>query len=193
VIGNVNAWVPLNPSEVPFRSDEHIRASQSVSDRVASYKAITRQLDVSSNPRYKRGHNNDPKDGEETYCNIYLCDFMWCMGVVLPHWVDPATGAPVGMGKGVETSANGICKWIFDHGMMYHWMECSQAKARERASSGWPTACFWLNPKGIGHVVVVMPGMEFTHISQAGATNYYDVPLQKGYGGIPGLRFFTHD
>lgn len=189
-ITDPNAWTIV---DAPLKSDVQTRYAQTDAARAGTYKDITRQFDVEKNPRYVRGHNNDPKDGEETYCNIFLCDVMLALGAPLPHWMDPATGAPVPMGKGKETSANGVCLWMAQHGLAFDWMECSEAQARKRATAGYPTCVLWLNQGGIGHVAVVLPGLDWTHIAQAGGTNFFDGNLKKGFGGAGPLRFFTHD
>jgi hypothetical protein len=189
-IHNPNAWEPVVP---PITSTVLTRAAMSFTARSTSYRAITAQFDVASNPRYVPGHDNDPKNGIETYCNIFLCDVMSALDVMLPHWMDPATGAPTAVGKGRETSANGVCTWLVQHGFAYLWMECGELKARDRATDGWPTCVVWNNPTGIGHVAVVLPGRDFTHIAQAGGTNFYDADVRKGFGGIPNLRYYTHD
>ncbi len=189
-VHNPNAWEPVIASKV---STPAIRDTLTDSMRAAQYVEIAKQFEVETNPRYVKGHNNDPKDGNETYCNIFQCDVILALGIVLPHWMDPATGAPVPMGKGKETSANGVCTWMALHAFEYGWMECGEQQARARATRGYPTIVVWNNPGGIGHVGVVLPGVDFTHLAQAGGTNFFDRPLQSGFGGVKPLRFYTHD
>lgn len=187
---NPRAWEPLNPS---LTSSESVRAAMDSKTRAANYVEIAQQFDVANNPRYVAGHNNDPRDGKETYCNIYLCDVMNAMTVILPHWQDPATGAPTPMGKGAETTANGVARWLAFHAFEYGWMECGELQARRRASQGYPTCVVWLNQAGIGHVAVVLPGMDITHTAQAGGVNYFDGNMRIGFGGLTALRFYSHD
>lgn len=189
-IRNPNAWEPV---DAPITSDAAARAQMTDLMRAAKYVEVAKQFDVVNNPRYVRGHNNDPKDGLETYCNIFLCDTMRALKAPLPHWNDPITGVETPMGNGKETSANGVCVWMQQHGLENGWMECGELQARKRATAGYPTAVLWLNQGGIGHVAVILPGTDFTHAAQAGATNFFDDNLKKGFGSIPNLRFYTHD
>jgi hypothetical protein len=185
-----NAWETV---DAPIKSDETARAALTDTGRAGKYLEVVRQFDVAKNPRYARGHAN-PGVTKETYCNIFLCDVMLALGIgTPPHWQDPATGSPVAMGKGKETDANGVCNWMTSHGLAFGWMECSEKQARKRATAGFPTCCLWLNPGGIGHVVVVLPGTDFTHIAQSGASNFFDGAIQQGFGGISNFRFWTHD
>lgn len=182
-ITNPNAWQSV---DAPIKNDAASRSA-------TNYVEVAKQFDVEHNPRYVRGHNNDPTDGLETYCNIFVCDVMRAMGVPLPHWNDPATGVETPMGKGKETSANGVCVWLQQHAITFGWMRCDETQARTRASNGYPTVVAWFNSRGIGHVALVLPGTDFTHIAQAGATNFFDDNLKKGFGGISSLRYYSHD
>lgn len=177
------AWVEVTPDLI---NTPNMRSPD-------NYLAALRQFEVETNPRYVRGHDNDPKNGEETYCNIFLWDVTKAMSCEVPHWIDPATGVECPMGKGAELSANGVCDWFSSHALSNGWMECGEIKARARASSGFPTVVLWKNIRGIGHVGMVLPGADFTHIAQAGANNFFDVNLVKGFGGVKPLRFYTHD
>lgn len=191
-ITDPNAWELVDATVKSFETD---RAGMGLAERVTKYVEVVTQFNVATNPRYVRGHNNDPKDGEETYCNIFLCDSMAALVTANPppHWQDPATGIGTPMGKGRETSANGVCDWFARHGLEFGWMECGEQQARRRASAGYPTCVLWFNPGGIGHVAVVLPGTDFTHTAQAGGTNFFDGNMRKGFGGITALRFYSHD
>jgi hypothetical protein len=157
-----------------------------------NYIAAAKQYEVETNPRYVRGHAN-PGVGRETYCNIYLWDVTVAMKCEVAHWVDPATGVETPRGKGIELSANGVVDWFTTHSMKFGWMQCDKSKAMARASGGHPSVVLWKNPGGIGHVAVVLPGLDFCHIAQAGGSNFFDQNLTKGFGNIPNLLFFTHD
>lgn len=179
---NPNAWEEVNPDVINTPDKRSPEA----------YLAAAKQFQVESNPRYARGHAN-PGVGKETYCNIFLWDVTKAMSCEVAHWVDPATGVEVPMGKGVELSANGVCDWFARHGLDFDWMQCSKKKAMDRASKGFPTVVTWNNPGGIGHVAVILPGTDFCHIAQSGATNFFDANIAKGFGSIPNLVFYTHD
>lgn len=180
---NPKAWIEVVPDYINNEGDRS----------PANYIKATQQFEVATNPRYVKGHDNDPSNGIETYCNIYLWDATKAMGCEVPHWVDPATGVEAPVGKGKELSANGVCDWFKVHALKFHWMECNEKQARARASSGFPTVVLWRNLQGIGHVAMVLPGTDFTHIAQAGSSNFFDGPLAKGFGGVTPLKFFTHD
>ena len=182
-MSNPKAWIEVVPD---FINNEGQRSAE-------SYIKAAKQFEVETNPRYVKGHDNDPKNGEETYCNIYLWDVTKAMGVEVPHWVDMATGVEVPLGKGRELNANGVVDWFVTHGMSFQWMQCSKMKAQLRASLGYPSVVLWKNPGGIGHVGIVLPGTDFTHIAQAGSVNFFDGDLRKGFGSVSPLLFFTHD
>lgn len=189
-IHNPSAWIPVVP---PLVSSTQERLKLDDTARAQLYLAIAKQFEVETNPRYVKGHNLDPRDGLETYCNIYQGDVMTAMGTILPHWYDPVHGAPVPVGKGSETSANGICVWMAQHGFAFGWLEVSELAARDRATRGYPTVVMWLHQGGIGHVGVILPGMGFTHLAQAGGTNFFDQDIRKGFGVLGPLKFYTHD
>lgn len=187
-IHNPDSWAPVIPDLV---STVAIRESQTDSLRADSYKRVAKQFDVETNPRYVRGHLSN--GGRETYCNIYVWDVTLAMDCQIPHWVDPATGAGVPMGKGREQDANTVCDWMAIHALEHGWMICSEFQARKRASAGYPTVIMWKNPGGIGHVAVVLPGMDFTHTAQSGGTNFFDLNMTAGFGAIRNMVFYTHD
>lgn len=173
------AWIESNPDITNAQGQRSAEA----------YKSVVKQFQVETNPRYVKGHSG----GKETYCNILLWDATKAMGCEVPHWVDEATGVEVPMGKGQELSANGVCTWFSTHALKFGWMQCSKQKAMERATAGFPTVVLWRNAGGIGHVAMVLPGTDFTHIAQAGSNNFFDQDLIKGFGSVGPLMFFTHD
>lgn len=180
---NPKAWIEVTPDFV----------NEPIDRSAMNYAKAIRQFEVETNPRYVRGHDNDPSNGQETYCNIFLWDCTKALSCEVPHWVDAATGVEAPLGKGRELSANGVCDWFATHSLKFGWMECDETQARMRAYRGFPAVVLWKNPNGIGHVGMVMPNKEETFISQAGATNFFNGPLRKGFGGVTPLRFYTHD
>lgn len=180
---NPKAWIEVTPDYINVESDRS----------PANYLKAVNQFEVETNPRYVKGHDNDPSNGEETYCNIFLWDCTKALSCEVPHWVDLATGVETAIGKGKELSANGVCDWFSVHAMKFGWMECDEVQARSRASRGFPTVVLWRNRGGIGHVGMVMPGLQETVISQAGSTNFSNLPIRRGFGGAGPLRFYTHD
>lgn len=177
------AWVEVTPDLI---NTDQQRSAAAMHD-------TAKQFEVATNPRYVKGHDGNPANGQETYCNIFLWDFTKAMSCEIPHWVDPATGVEVPMGKGKELSANGVCDWMATHGLGNGWMVCSEKQARKRASNGFPTVACWKNPGGIGHVGGILPGFDFTHLVQAGGSNFFDKPFKDGFGSVTGTVFYTHD
>jgi hypothetical protein len=158
-----------------------------------TYVAAMKQFEVETNPRYVRGHDGDPKNGQETYCNIFLWDCTKALRCEVPHWVDPATGVEVPIGKGKELSANGVCDWFATHALKFGWMSCGKQQAQARATKGFPTVVLWKNTGGIGHVGMILPGTDFVHLAQAGGSNFFDKDIVKGFGNVVPLLFYTHD
>lgn len=180
---NPKAWVEVTPD---FVNSDKERSPE-------NYRKALAQFEVATNPRYVKGHDNDPTNGEETYCNIFLWDATKALGCEVPHWVDLATGVETAMGKGRELSANGVCDWFSMHGLKFGWMKCDEVQARRRASAGFPTVVLWRNVNGIGHVAMVLTGTDVTRIAQAGTRNFFDEQLLRGFGGATPLNFYTHD
>ena len=137
------------------------------------YENVINQFAVGVNPRYAHRFNKEKKTWS-TFCNIFLWDVTRAMGAEIPHWVN-RSGEPVGVGKGNELSANGVCGWIQKHGTRYGWRRIESAEqAQTLANAGHPTVLVWNNPRGIGHVSVVRPGTLNDHgpeIAQAGGKN----------------------
>lgn len=170
----VEPWLPY---PLTLRSDETSRAPWNM-------WAIVHDLQVETNPRYTPRNNS-------TFCNIFLWDVTSAMGAEIPHWVDEK-GDPCKPGKGAELSANKIVDWIVKHGPRFGWAECTEAEARRDARFGQPAVALWKNPKGIGHVAVVMPAREpVTQIAQAGRLNFSLGPVTKGFGKLS-PRYFVH-
>jgi hypothetical protein len=77
--------------------------------------------DVKNNPRYKpRDITGD--DIPETFCNIYVSDFMRTLGVPLPHVIN-ADGDPVPSGTrgAMALGANNTAIWLATHGGRFGW------------------------------------------------------------------------
>lgn len=157
-----------------------------------SYLDVANQFDVEHTKRYQ-------PDSLHTYCNIALWDITSAMSAEVPHWVDLITGAPCPMGHGAELSANATVDWLAKYGATYGWTPCTVDEARANASAGCPTIAVWKNPLPghSGHVVSIMPDdtANFPNspmITQAGAHNYFYVPLAKGFGTEIQPTFYKH-
>ena len=160
-----------------------------------SYKKALEQFHLETNPRYT------PRDVTgtgriDTFCNIFLWDGSRALGCEIPHF--RLYYGKVGDGialTGSEFNANAVASWFAGKAdEEIGWNEVIKASACDRASKGYPTVVIWNNLKGIGHVAFVLP-CEFPSmkIAQAGATNFFDGSLQKGFGNISDLKFYTHD
>lgn len=155
-----------------------------------NYLKVIDQFEVGTNPRYTPGHQG----GSETYCNIFLWDVTKAMGAEVPHWID-GNGEPTGVGRGKELNANAIFDWLASNeGPDHGWNVCTEVEACARAATGHPTIVVWKNPKGIGHVAVVIPGISVVlpFIAQAGRINFGSGLVTKGFGDRT-LTYYTHD
>jgi hypothetical protein len=161
-----------------------------------AYEQVINQFAVENNPRYS------PKFSAEntitaTYCNIFAWDVTRAMNAEIPHWVD-SQGAPAPIGKGRELSANGTVDWLHAYGEKYGWRKATEQEAQQKANNGSPVVATWKNPSGqSGHIAMVLPksqpSNESTKIAQAGAKNYNNAPLTKGFGTGKSIEFWVHD
>lgn len=148
------------------------------------YRQVLAQFRITASARYA------PKAGK-TFCNIYVWDCTRALNCEIPHWVK-ADGSPTTPGNGNETTANSLLGWLRGYGKAKGWAEVNEHQAHGMASEGLPTVAVWKNPKGHGHIAMVLPGPGKTlHIAQAGAKCLFDAPLASGFGGkIP--LYFSH-
>lgn len=178
VQGFVDAWKPYP-----------ITVFSSVGARSAeAARRVIAALQVATNSRYT------PRDGT-TFCNIFVWDYSRAMGCEIPHWVGP-NGISVPVGMGSELSANGVARWLVAHGGREGWQRVTELTARARAAQGYPTIVTWDNVGGIGHQAALYPaGYAATMIAQAGANNFEQGALSKGFGNRkePLLQFWTHE
>lgn len=130
------------------------------------YDQVIDQFEVSTNPRYmtrdvipeftnKKGEV--VASGEETFCNIFVADVTWAMGLPVP-WVQDSNGNPYPMstkitGDLTQLGANAMGTWLRTHGPRYEWKEVSGQEAQNNANSGLVTVATC-----DGHVGIVRPG-----------------------------------
>ena len=149
------------------------------------YIAVAGQFDVEANPRYRR-----EEDGR-TWCNIYVWDVTRALQAEVPHWVGPDM-RPASMGAvgATEQTANEMVEWL--RAGRGGWRSLrSREEAFETAQTGRPVVVGWRSPLGqIGHVAMVLP---WSRIAQAGRTNLFSEPLERGFGALKELEFFGHD
>lgn len=121
------------------------------------------QFCVESHLRYR------PSDGK-TWCNCLLWDVTRALGCEIPHWVDAQGRPAASFAPGSrELSANGVYAWLEEYGLEHGWQYVeSRHLACMRADLGYPTVAAWRNPRGHGHVALVLPG---DRVVQAGIVN----------------------
>lgn len=148
---------------------------------------LVRQFSVDRNVRYAK-----TTDGR-TWCNIFVSDVTASMGCEIPHWVT-AAGRPTTHtdkdNQARELTANQMQDWLLEMGAKFGWRQVPHGEAIQRADAGFPTVASWKNPKGPGHIAMVMPGGQ---IAQAGAVNFSLGQLEYGFGTGKEILFFTHD
>lgn|GEM_PF-1146716 len=162
-----------------------------------TYNQLIDQFDVENNPRYKR-------QGNRTFCNIFVWDVTRAMGAEIPHWVNDKGEPCKPHERGArEINANLTAKWLKEHGQKYGWREATREEAIANANAGKPTVAIWYNnspQKGTfdadnpwshdwgnsGHIVMVRPQKDKSnpsavYIAQAGINNYQYTRLENGF------------
>ncbi len=139
------------------------------------YLAAIASLDVENDPVYSRGHLGQGL----TWCNLFVHNATKLLECTVPMVI-----------------ANLQCAWLATpSGSMFGWSQCEKNDAVVRANLGFPTIAGWVNPKpdGHGHIAMVVPAIAGVglFIAQAGAFNFNNVPLNRGFGNLV-PRFFTH-
>lgn len=164
-------WKPLVPPAAEIRTE---RSAENL-------LAATRALHVTQAKRYLPAHGN-------TWCNIFMSDATQLLGCPISHW-DP---------QGNERTIN---RTILDlrAGKFEGWTKVAAHDAANRAQIGLPTVAVWLNPRGHGHVSVVVPrpdNGELGHIyvTGAGAACREQCKLEEQFGPYtPMVEFYGHD
>ncbi len=134
------------------------------------YIAQLDSLDVEHEPTYQPGYLVPGA----TWCNRVVSDATERLGCPVPFYL-----------------ANNQHDWLSsDVGKEAGWLELVDFGAAVAAADlGQPTIASWKNPGGShGHIAMIRPG---GHITQAGAHNYNDAPLVRGFGDLQ-PQFFTH-
>lgn len=191
-----NATIPDSPWKAVYPS-----IVGDVQNRnAATYRAVIDQFNVESNPRYRvnRQGKND------TYCNIFLWDVTRAMGAEIPHYIDPATKAPMYGNKsegGQAMSANRIYDWLHDVGGQYGWHKVTPEMAQNLANQGRPVVTAKKNTGGHGHVQMVCPSNNGMYdpsrgvtIAQAGSNlyNYKHIGDMYSDSNVSKFTYFAH-
>ncbi len=172
----------------------------SVSRRsAANYRQVIDQFNVENNPRYAV----NKKGTGDTYCNIFLWDVTSAMGAEIPHYIDAKTSMPrtyPNVSGARALNANGIYKWLMQHGKAHGWVQVSAEQAQAYANQGRPAVTAWRNPDGHGHVQVVCPSNDGRYdpkrgvtIAQAGRRLTSYSPITKIYSTrLKDVVYFAH-
>jgi hypothetical protein len=163
--------------------------------RIANEYAVVETLQVEKSKRYEVTKKTDPKTGKEktsTYCNIYGYDVVTALGGYLPRvWWKSDALARIKKGEKVkpeyektvtELSANGLTEWMDKYGSQFGWRrEADITAAQEAANQGKLIILLADNPRGPGHVNVLMPETK-QHLAIR-KDNKVTGPLQSQAGG----------
>ena len=161
----------------------HTRSPQLLRD-------VVQQFDLTTSERYR------PGDGK-TWCNIWLWDVTRALYCEVPHWVDAGLGATTPGARGSsETTANLLTLvWMPRRGLRAGWCRAGAEEAQRTADAGRPAVALWANPKGPGHVALLVPRADWeegVQIAQAGAECFEHGAFARGFGGRQ-VDFWVHD
>lgn len=162
----------------------------------SAYNRVVQQFNVETNSRYT------PYKNGSTYCNIYVWDVTTAMGAQIPHRVDANGDVAKPGASGVKyMNANSMYDWLGNKGKEYGWKEVSAEEAQRYANMGCPAVASWKNPRGHGHIQMVVPSKDGSYnpskgvaISQAGSK-----VIEYGYitdvyksSRLKDIKYFVH-
>ena len=157
-------WVPVT---APLTSGTARRDARLLEQIVA-------QFEVETASRYR-------PTATATYCNIFLSDVTKALGCEIPHWWN-----------GRELTANAVARWLAgEEGGQNGWTLVSRRDAEIAANIGQPAVAVWANPKGVGHVALLVPSTGETQVAQAGRVNFSRGSLESGFGRRE-VVFYSH-
>jgi hypothetical protein len=160
-------WQPIDPpaGELP-PSPEKLRM-------------VIDELDVTNAPRYQ-------PNPSQTWCNIFATDVIQAMGHEPGHWVRK-DGNPALVGQGIELNANGLIRWMAEHGPKKGWIVADRQTATDAAARGHLVLVGWDSKSAKpGHVAIMLP--EGT-IAQAGRRNFVGETIRSGFGQLQPVFF----
>lgn len=177
---DVPPWLPVLPPLLGRPGERSAEATL----------AVLAQFPLATAKRY--APTRDAKGGLTTWCNVFVSDATAALGCEIPHWID-AAGNKAPVGRGWELGASGFERYLQRHA---DWHRCLPDEAAQQARAGFPVVATWYNPRGHGHVAMVLPTSTAAElrIAQAGATNLWDRPIREGFGYHAGeCLFWWHD
>lgn len=178
-------WTSLNPPA-------EVRALGSLPRSPEKLLAASRVLRVKLSRRYQ--------PTKVTWCNIYVSDVLDILDAPLPHWFDPDGEGPLpAFEERANMMADGLAAGDFPGwapvGRMLEASTREQAVVN-RAAAGLPTVAVWRNPKGTGHIVLVVPtpvGEHGIYVTGAGRVCVEQCPIAKAFGQyLPDVAFYGH-
>lgn len=171
-------WKPLNPPAIVMKLGD-MRSPENL-------LAASRALKVTEARRYL-------PDEKRTWCNIYAADVCNILKAPLPHDWDLEDG----LGRR-EMRANdiydGLKKGKFPGWAMVGTI-ASESAILNLATVGVPQVAVWRNPKGPGHIVLIVPtpkGKTGIYVTGAGRKCVQECPLSAAFPPalIPAVDFY---
>lgn len=164
-------WTALTPPASEVRT---VRSAENL-------LAATRALHVTEAKRYLPANGN-------TYCNIFMADATQLLDCSIAH-------------RDASGNERTINQTILDlrAGKYTGWSKVNANDAANRAQLGLPTVAVWLNPKGHGHVSVLVPRplngiVGHVYVTGAGAACREQCTIEGQFGTLtPQVEFFGHD
>lgn len=174
------------PAPTPTPSPSPEPTPQPVDGKVIGVDKIKntiKNMHVTTNPEYLRHDGN-------TYCNIFVMDTAKKLGIPLPEFLDWNKDGNIDD----FLNANEAISWLDGSynrggaktGVDMGWKQVSQAEAAQMSQNGSFVVAGWTNPNlsKPGHMAIIRPESTANNIriAQAGANNYENAPIAKGFG-----------
>lgn len=158
----------FTPCTAPFTNGSDNRSPE-------AYEKVIAQFDVENHPRYQPGARVTGVE-RTTFCNIFNNDATKAMGC---EWLRLEQRGAVYE----ELDANAMIEWLLHRGERHGWnLTDNMSEAIVAANQGRPTAVYWYNRGGIGHMGMVLPSNTGVQIAQAGGSCFARAPLEAGFG-----------
>lgn len=173
----VPAWIVPEQWKALTPPPSEVRTVRSADNLLAA----TRALHVMEAKRYLPANGN-------TYCNIFMADATQLLGCSIAH-------------RDAAGNERTINQTILDlrAGKYDGWTKVTVSDAANRAQMGLPTVAVWLNPKGHGHVAVLVPRptagtVGHVYVTGAGAACREQCTIEGQFGSLTSqVEFFGHD
>ena len=141
---------------------------------------------------YYEPHDVTGDGRPETFCNVYVSDVLYLLGIKLPRTQEkcPAGNPIMPDDRYMPLMANQLNAY-FNDGGGGHWTEVNRQKAVSLANKG-NVVVVSMVEAGHGHIALVIPGGkgDKVHIAQAGHVCSKDMLLEEGFGRNADVQFF---